>query len=76
MALNIAYKMYKVLVKQHTLERRCLDMGNAMRELTHDLCQRGPLMWKLRAEHPSWTWNVGKFLGGSQAKMFAWMYRG
>ncbi len=44
MALNNAYKMYKALVKQHTPERRFLDMGDAVRELTHDLCQRGPVM--------------------------------
>ncbi len=53
MSINNAYKMYKALVKQHMPERRFLDMGNAMRELAHGLCQRGPAMWKLRAEHPS-----------------------
>ena len=46
MSLNNAYKMYKALVKQHTPERRILDTGNAVRELTHNLCQRGPAMRK------------------------------
>jgi hypothetical protein len=55
MALNNAYKMYKALVKQHTPERRFLDMDDAVRELTHNLCQRGPAMRQRRAEHPSWT---------------------
>jgi len=59
----LAYKMYKALVKQHTPERRFLDMGDAMRELTHDLCQRGPAMRKLRAEHPSWTRDMSKLFG-------------
>jgi hypothetical protein len=60
MSINNAYNMYKALVKQHTPEQKILDMGNAVRELTHDLCQRGPEMWKLRAEHPSWTRDMSK----------------
>jgi hypothetical protein len=63
MALNNAYKMYTALVKEHTPERRFLEMGNAVRELTHDLCQGGPAMWKLRAEHPSLTQDMGKLFG-------------
>jgi hypothetical protein len=63
MALNNAYKMYTALVKEHTSERRFLSMGDAVRELTHDLCQRGPAMRKLRAEHPSWTQDLGKLFG-------------
>ncbi len=63
MSLNNAYKMYKVLGKQHTPERVFLDMGNAVRELTHDLCQRGPVMQKLRAEHPSKTRDMLKMFG-------------
>jgi hypothetical protein len=63
MPLNNAYKMYKALVKQHTPERRFLNMGNAMRELTHDLCQRGPAMRKRRAEHRSWTRDMSKLFG-------------
>ena len=63
MALNNAYKMYKVLVKEHTPERRFLEMGNTVRELTHDQCQRGLVMQKLRAEHSRWTWDMGKLLG-------------
>jgi hypothetical protein len=63
MLLNNAYKMYKALVKQHTPEWRFLDMGDAVRELTHDLYQRGPAMQKLRAEHPSWTWDMSKLFG-------------
>jgi hypothetical protein len=55
MALNNANKMYTALVKEHTPERRFLPTGNTVRELTHDLCQRGPAMWKLRAEYLSWT---------------------
>jgi hypothetical protein len=55
--------MYKALVKQHTPERRFLDMGDAVRELAHDLCWRGPAMRKLRAEHPSWTWDMSKLFG-------------
>ena len=38
-------------------------MGNAVRELTQNLCQRGPAMQKLRAEHPSWTWDMSKLFG-------------
>jgi hypothetical protein len=53
MSINKAYKMYKVLIKQHMPEQRFLDMGDAMRELAHNLCQMGPAMQKLRAEHPS-----------------------
>ena len=64
MALNNAYKMYMALVKEHTPEQRFLSMGNAVRELTHDLCKRGPAMQKLRAEHPSWTRDMGKCMGG------------
>jgi hypothetical protein len=63
MALNNAYKLYTALVNQHTPERRFLDMGNAVRELTQNLCQRGPAMQKLRAEHPSWTWDMSKLFG-------------
>ncbi len=40
--------------EQHMPERRFLDMGDAVRELTHALCQRGPAMRKLRGEHRSW----------------------
>ncbi len=63
MALNNAYKMYKALVKQHMPERRFLDMGDAMRKLMHNLCQRGPVMRKLRAEHPSWMRDMSKLFG-------------
>jgi hypothetical protein len=63
MSMNNAYKMYTTLIKQHTPEHIFLDMGNAMRELAHDLCQRGPAMWKLRAEHPSWTQDMSKLFG-------------
>jgi hypothetical protein len=52
--------MYKALVKQHMPERRFLDMGNVVRESAHDLCQRGLVMRKLRAEHPSWTRDMSK----------------
>ena len=41
MLLNNAYKMYTALVKEHTPKLRFLLMGDAVRELTHDLCQRG-----------------------------------
>jgi hypothetical protein len=63
MSLNNAYKMYKVLVKQPMPEQRFLDMGNAMRELMHNLCPRGPAMRTLRAEHPSWTRDILKLFG-------------
>jgi hypothetical protein len=63
MSINNAYKMYMALVKQHMPERRFLDMGDAVRELAHDLCQRGLAMRKLRAEHPSWTWDMLKLFG-------------
>ncbi len=64
MALNNAYKMFTALVKGHMPERRFLSMGDTVRELTHDLCQRGPAMQKLGAEHPSWTRDLGSCLGG------------
>ena len=38
-------------------------MGDAVRELTHDLFQRGPAMRKLRAEHPSGIQDMGKLYG-------------
>jgi hypothetical protein len=63
MALHNAYKMYTALIKEHTPERRFLRMGNAVRELTHDLCQRGPAMRKKRAEHPSYARDMGKLFG-------------
>jgi hypothetical protein len=63
MSINNDYKMYTALVKQHTPERRFLDMGDAVRELAHNLCQRGPAMRKLRAEHPSWTRDMSKLFG-------------
>jgi hypothetical protein len=55
MALNNAYKTYTAIVKEHTPTRRFLRMGDAVRKLTHDLCQRGPAMRKKRAEHPSYA---------------------
>ena len=63
MSLNNAYKMYKALVKQHTPEQRILDTGNAVRELTHNLCQRGPVMRKLSAEHQCWMRDMSKLFG-------------
>jgi hypothetical protein len=64
MALNNAYKMYGALINKWTpYGRRTLDMGDAVRELTHDLCQRGPEMRKQRAEHPSWTRDMTKLFG-------------
>ena len=48
MELNTAYKMYHALIDKWTpYGRRALDMGDAVRELTHDLCQRGPEIRKL-----------------------------
>jgi len=38
-------------------------MGDAVRELTHDLCQWGPAIRKLRAEHLSWTQDMSKLFG-------------
>ena len=38
-------------------------MDDAVRELTQALCQRGPAMRKLRAEHPSWTRDMSKLFG-------------
>ena len=35
-------------------------MGNAERELTHNLCQWGPVMRKQKAEHLSWTQDMRK----------------
>ncbi len=70
MSLNNAYKMYKALVKQHT-ERRILDMGNAVRELTHNLCQWGPAMSKLSAEHPCWMRDMSKLFGWIGRKVCA-----
>jgi hypothetical protein len=63
MVLNNTYKMYTALLKEHTPERRYLPMGNAVRKLMHDLCQRGPALRKLRAEHPSWTRDMAKLFG-------------
>ncbi len=38
-------------------------MGNAVRELTHNLCKRGPEIRKFIVEHPSWTWDMMKLFG-------------
>jgi hypothetical protein len=38
-------------------------MGNAVRELMHDLCQRGPAMRKMRAENPCFTKDVTRLSG-------------
>ena len=65
MVPNNAYKMYKykALLKQHTPEWSFLNMSNVMRELTHNLCQRGLPMRKRRAQHPSWTPDMRKLFG-------------
>ncbi len=76
MSLNNAYKMYKALVKQHLPERRFLDMGNAVRELTHDLCQRGLAMQKLKAEHLSKTRDMSKLFGWITGGTFDQTLRG
>jgi hypothetical protein len=55
--------MYTALVKEHTPEQRFLRMGKAVRELTHDLCQRGPAMRKKRVEHPSYARDMAKLFG-------------
>jgi hypothetical protein len=54
---------YRVLVKEHTPERRFFDIGNAVRELKHDICQRGQVIQKLRVEHPTWTRDMIKLFG-------------
>jgi hypothetical protein len=41
MALNNAYVFYKELVTREGNGRDCLNMGKAVRELAHGLCQRG-----------------------------------
>ena len=63
MALNNAYKMYTALHKRHNGGRRILDMGDAVRELTHDLCQRGPVIRKMKAEHPVWLRDMTRLFG-------------
>ena len=54
MSMNNAYKIYRALVEKHTPGRRGLDMGDAVKEMTHALAQRGEPMRKQRAEHPAW----------------------
>ncbi len=63
MALNNAYKMYMAIMELHSPGWHLLDMGNAVRELRHDLCQWGPAMSKMRAEHPSWTRDMMRLFG-------------
>jgi hypothetical protein len=41
MALNNAYVVYKELVNREGNGRDCLNMGKAVRELAHGLCQQG-----------------------------------
>ena len=79
MALNNAYKMCWALINKWTpYGRQMLDMGDAVRELTHDLCQRGPEIRKLRAKHPLWTRDMTKLFGWLSGRkicsdMLGWM---
>ncbi len=63
MALNNAYNMYTAIMELHSTGRHLSDMGNAVRELTHELCQRGPAMRQMRVEHPSWTRDMTRLFG-------------
>ncbi len=38
-------------------------MGDVVRDLMHELYQRGPGMQKLRAEPPSWKRDMSKIFG-------------
>ena len=38
-------------------------MGDAVRDLTHDLCQKGMAMRRMRAKHPSWMCDMTRLLG-------------
>jgi hypothetical protein len=52
MALNNAYIVYKELVSREGNGRDCLNMGKAVRELVHGLCQWGEPIWKNGTTHP------------------------
>ncbi len=63
MALNNAYKIYTAIMELHIAGRHLLDVGDAVWELMHELCQRGPAMRQMRAEHPSWTRDMTRLFG-------------
>ncbi len=63
MVLNNAYKMYMAIMEIHSASWHLLDMGNAVRELMHELCQRGSAMRQMRAEHPSWLRDMTRLFG-------------
>ena len=53
MAMNNAYFIYKDLIGREGDGRDCLKMGRTVRELVHDLCQRGTAMRTHAANHPA-----------------------
>ncbi len=52
MALNNVYFVYKELVSREGDGRDCLNMGKAVRELAHGLCQWGEPIQKYATTHP------------------------
>jgi hypothetical protein len=51
--MNNAYVIYKDLIGREGNGRDCLKMGRAVRELAHDLCQRGAALRTHAANHPA-----------------------
>ena len=40
-----------------------MDMGDAVQELTHNLYKRGPVIRKMKAEHPVWLRDMTMLFG-------------
>jgi hypothetical protein len=55
MALNNAFRVYQVLAKEHTPDRRLLTMPMCVKELAHALMQSGDDMRVREAGHPLYT---------------------
>jgi hypothetical protein len=75
MALNNAYKLCQGLVMAE--DGNCiLNMGNAVKELAHGLCQKGKNIPMHAANHPVHWRNMGVFMDSWQEQEFAQMQNG
>ncbi len=69
MAMSNAYVIYKDLIGREGNGRDCLKMGRAVRELAHDLCQRGTSLRTHAANHPAHLRDMNQvegFLSGTK----------
>jgi hypothetical protein len=63
MSMINAYKIYKLLVTTRTLDRHCLTIREAIKELTFLLMQQGAPMRRREASHPNPTVDCSRILG-------------